>query len=490
MVNKKKSVQKNYILNLINQLLGIIIPLILVPYISRVLQPEGVGKYSFVSSIITYFTLFASLGFGYYAQREIAKYQDDKEQQAKVFWEIFILRCFSVGLSLVVNLLFVSIGVYGNNALFMIILSLNIISIMIDASYLFQGNEEFGKIVSRNIIAKLSMTILIFVLVKTPDDLWLYILLHSLMTLLGNILLWPSIIKWLPKVHFSELTPFRHTKQVVLLALPAMATSIYTVLDKTLIGVITGSDAQNGFYEQAEKIVKCALTVITCLDLVMIPRNTTAFEKGNQENLKQNVYKTFHFVWILGIPMTLGMMVVASNFIPWYLGESFIDAIILLQIISPIILIIGCSNVLGSQYLIPTKRDKLFTISIVSGAVINLVFNLILIQYFQALGAVISTVIAEFTIVAVMYFVVRKELKLSQILKTAIKPLIAGLIMVVVIGFLNTVLNISILSTIILVIVGIVVYGLTLLIIRDKMILETISEIKKKFTNKRRKIEE
>jgi len=484
MNKKKKSLKLNYIFNLINQILAILLPLVLAPYISRVLQPEGVGKYSFVNSIITYFTLFASLGFGFYAQREIAKYQEDKEKQAIVFWEIFIARCFSVALSLVLNLFLIVIGVYGNNALFMLILSINILSIVFDISYFFQGNEEFGRIVIRNIVVKLLMTISIFLLVKDKGDLWLYILLHSLAIFISNISLWPTLFKVIPKAQLSELKPFRHMKQVIILFLPTIATSIYTVLDKTLIGVITGSDAQNGFYEQAEKIVKCALTLITCLDLVMIPRNSNEFQKGNIEGVKNNIYKAFHFVWLLGIPIALGLSVVASHFLPWYLGSSFNSSIILLEILSFLILIIGCSSILGTNYLIPTKQDKKYTAAILTGAGLNLVLNIILIYIFGAVGAAISTITAEFTITIVMFLMVRKELSYKQIFKTIYKPAIAGLIMFIALIILKTYLTPSILSTLILIAVGVIIYFILILILRDGLVKDLVIDIKKKIKNK------
>jgi len=477
---KKKSVKKNYILNLINQILVIILPLILAPYLARVLQPEGVGKYSFVSSIITYFTLFASLGFGYYAQREIAKHQDDKEEQSKVFWEIFIARCFSVALSLALNLILILSGAYGGYALFMFILSINIVAILFDVSYFFQGNEEFGKIVLINIISRLTMTILVFVFVKNINDLWIYVLLHSLMIFISSIALWPILLRKVQKISIEKLKPFRHMKQVLILFLPTIATSVYTVLDKTMIGLITGSDAQNGFYEQAEKIVKCALTLITCLDLVMIPRNSHEFQKGNIEGLKQNIYKAFHFLWILGIPLTIGLCVVSANFIPWYLGSSFNSTILLLQLLSPLIIIIGTSSILGTHYLIPTKKDKMFTISIISGAILNLMMNIVLIYFFGAMGAAISTILAEILIAVVMSVFVRKDLSLKEIFKTMIKPLIAGLLMGIVVWLLSGVVGVSILSTLLLVFVGMIVYAIIILLLKDELIKESLVGIKRK----------
>ena len=470
----QKSIKKNYVYNVIYQILIIIIPVVVTPYISRVLDPEGVGQYSFSLALITYFTIFASLGFGTYAQREIAKHQDDKEQQSIVFWEIFFCRLISVFLSLAVNLVLAFCGVYGKYTQLMFLFCINIIAIAFDIGFFFAGNEEFGKLVFINLILRVLGTIGIFVFVKKPQDVWIYALLNSLLSIIANLSIWLFIRKKVVKIKFNKLRPLRHLRGALRLFIPTLAVSIYTVLDKTLIGVITHSDAENGFYEQAEKIVKMSMTVITCLGTVMIPRNSYELGRGNIEQVRINNYNALHFVWLLGMPLMFGNIFVARNLVPWFLGENFMSSISLIQILAPLVLIIGISNVIGLQYLLPCHKDRQFTFAITAGAVINLIMNIPLIYYFGSFGASLSTIIAELIVTTIMLIMVAKHLNFGKIILLSCKPLLASLIMCVAIYPLSYFLTPSILHTLIIVVVGVIVYGLAILILRDSLVMSIL----------------
>ena len=171
-VQNNKQVRKNYIYNVAYQLLLIIVPLIVTPYISRKLLPNGIGMYSFSFSLITYFTIFAALGFGAYAQREIAKYRNNIDVQSKIFWEVIICRFFSVMIALAVNFLLLYLNVYGDYSILMLILSINIFAIIFDVAFVFQGNEKFSTIVLLNSLIRITGVICIFLFVKNPNDLW------------------------------------------------------------------------------------------------------------------------------------------------------------------------------------------------------------------------------------------------------------------------------------------------------------------------------
>ena len=120
---KTKSVKKNYFYNLLYQIFILVVPLIVTPYISRVLTAEGVGQYSFSHSLITYFTVFASLGFVTYGQREIAAFQKDRHKQSVIFWDIIICRFFSVLIMLGLNLVLFFTKIYGEYSQLMFIFS-------------------------------------------------------------------------------------------------------------------------------------------------------------------------------------------------------------------------------------------------------------------------------------------------------------------------------------------------------------------------------
>lgn len=147
-------------------------------------------------------------------------------------------------------------------------------------------------------------------------------------------------------------------KIIISLFIPTIAIQIYTVLDKTMIGVITQDSFENGYYELAIKISKMVMAVVTALGTVMIPRIGYHFEQGETQRIRSLMYRGYRFVWFLGVPLCLGMIMVCGNFVPWFFGEGYEQVVPLLQILSFLILAIGINNVTGMQYMIPTKRQN------------------------------------------------------------------------------------------------------------------------------------
>lgn len=465
-----KKVIRNYVFNLIYQVFLVIVPLVLTPYVSRVLLPEGVGQYSFSFSIITYFTLFASLGFTMYGQKEIAKYQGNVEKQTIIFWEINLVRFISTIICLIANFIAVGLDFYGKYSLLLLILSINIFACAFDIVFLFQGNEQFGKIVIRNVIVKLFGIIFVFLFVKDSNDVWIYTLINALIIFISNISLWLYLPKMLTRIKFKELKPFRHIKPTLALFIPTIVTSIYTVLDKTLIGLIIGDDAQNGYYEGAEKVIKMSLTFITCLGSVMIARNSKEIVDGNTDIVKNNVYFSIKFVWFLGCPLMFGLMAISENLNLWFFGEGYEAVIDLMICFSPIILFLGLNNVLGIQYLIPAGKETQYTLSVLIGALFNFILNIILLYTVGTIGAVLSSVLAELVILIYQIIYLKREFSVKKMLFSGIDNLIAGLIMFVCLYCIAKYFSSSIINTIILIIIGAAIYFVLIFIFKDRLV--------------------
>lgn len=477
----KKSITKNYIYNLLYQVFILITPVITTPYVSRVLGAEGIGQYSFTNSVVSYFVLFAALGFGYYAQREIAKYQGNKQEQSKVFWEIVIIRAVSVLTVLIVYELLILLGVFGQKyTLLMTILSLNIIAVAFDPSFLFQGNEEFGRLVLRNFLVKLLSIICVFAFVKQPNDVWLYVLIYSIAGLFSHFSIYLYLPKMICKQQMSNLRPLRHLKPAIILFIPTIAVSVYTMLDKTMIGVITGSDALNGYYEQAEKLVKMSLTIVTSLGTVMIPRNSNAIQNNEIDDVKTNIYKAIRFVWFIGTPIMFGIIAVADNLNLWFFGPGYEPVITLMRILSPLVLAIGLSSVLGVQYLIPAGKEKLLTYSVIIGAISNFILNIVLLNLIGIIGVAIASVFAETIISFYQLFVLRNTFSIKIILFSGWKHVISGVIMLALLLFISSYLSSSILNTMILILIGILIYFFSLFVLKEDTVLDIIKQIKKK----------
>ena len=475
---KKKSIKKNYLYNLTYQLLTLFAPLVTTPYISRVLGASGVGLNSYTYSVVAYFVLVAVLGTTDYGQREIAYLQDEPEARSRMFWEVFSLRTITSLFSLFLFFLFTGKSEY---RMLYLLQSINIFCVIADITWFFQGMEEFGKTVMRNILVRVLNIAFIFGFVKTASDLPLYIASIGISTLLGHVLLWKSLPEFLCRIPWRTIRPFRNIGQVLQLFLPQIAIQVSAVMDKTMIGWITGSDFENGYYEQADRIEKICLTIVSSLGVVMIPRISYVVAKKQKELLDYYIYRAYRCIWMLALPMTFGIICIADQFVPWFFGSGYEKSIILIQIFSVLLCVVGVSSVTGMQYFIPAGKQKQFTLSVILGMAVNFVMNLFLIQNLLSVGAAIATVAGELTVTVSQLIMVRHEFSIRKIMKQAKNYLVAVIGMSLVLLWLKPHLGATIQETAILVLAGGCVYGGILLILRDSMVCELLQIVKLKW---------
>ena len=487
---KTTSLKKNYIYNLLSEIIGLLVPLITTPYVSRVLHEEGIGQYSFAYSIVSYFVLLGVFGFGQYSQRVMAKVRNNNHDCSVAFWELFFAKFFtslvSVGLFLV--LLF-SQALSKYNVLLIVCSSLLIDCAFNIVSY-YRALEEFKFVSFRNILVKLLGLVLIFVFVKTENDTWIYALCLCGSTLVGNLLLWPSTLKRLDKIKISELNVKQHFLPALLLFLPSIALSVYSSIDKTLIGFLsTDSDYQNGCYEQAYKIITILTTIVTIIGPVMLSRNTHLLSEQNEEEFRANILFSLNYVWVVAVPLIAGTLVLAPNISSWLFGEGYDDVPQIMYFLSPIVLFMGISNAFGIQYLLPKKKDNHYAIAILSGTVLNICLNILFIPRFSATGAAIGTAIAEAFIMIIEACFVFKfhDLKIKDFFIMPIKYLIAGGLMFALMFCLQRFLfNYTILSFFIIGFIGVVLYILLLLLLRDSFLLKGVKYLRLKMTRKKK----
>lgn len=471
----KKNIVKNYIYNLIYQMLTIILPLVTTPYLSRVLGAGPIGVYGYTLSIVTYFILFGSLGIAMYGQREIAYVQDEKNKQSRTFWEIVLVRIITMTIAFII--FYITFCLKGEYSLYYKILILELIANAIDISWYFQGVEDFGKTVVRNIIVKSLSLVCIFIFIKSPEDLWKYFLIYTLANVLGNLTMWLYIPKLLPKVSLKELNLIKHIKPTLALFVPQIATQIYVVLDKTMVGNITGNMSEVGYYEQAQKIVKALMLVVTALGTVMSSRIANTYALKKEDEINKYLKKSFKAVWFLGIPITLGLIAITPKMVPWFYGDGFDSVIPLLIATSPIILIIGFSNVTGNQYLIQVGNQKVFTISVTTGAIVNVIFNFILINVMGTIGAVLSSNLAEIAVLAVQLYYLREKIKIKNVFKDSWKYIVSGILMSISVYLISIKMNVSCISTLLQICIGVIIYFILLIIFKEQFINEIINKI-------------
>lgn len=472
----KKSITKNYIYNLIYQMLTIILPLVTTPYLSRILGADGIGIYSYTISIATYFVLFGSLGVAMYGQREIAYTRDDKKKNSQTFWEIVILRIITMSISLLMFYIFFVNGT--EYQVYYKILIIELIAHTIDISWFLQGLEEFKKTVSRNIVVKLISVLCIFVFIKTREDLTKYLLIFTISNLLGNLTLWFYLPKYIEKIGLKSLKIIRHIKPTISLFIPQIAVQIYTVLDKTMIGYILGDMDAVGNYEQSQKIIKMSLTFVTALGVVVSPRIANIIANKKEEEVESHLERSFRVVWLLGIPIALGIVAVSDTLVEWFLGAGYESSKTLLKIGALLTIAIGLNSVSGMQYLIPAKKQRWYTNSVVIGAVFNFFLNLILIRMLKAEGAIIASVLAEFLILFIQLYYIRNDFDIKIVYRNSSKYIVSGIVMFVITYIIGRIMRPTMMTTIIQVSIGATIYGILLLIMKDEFVYNILLNVK------------
>ncbi|KJW11653.1 polysaccharide biosynthesis C-terminal domain-containing protein [Levilactobacillus spicheri] len=458
---------KNYLYNAAYQVFILIVPLVTTPYLSRVLGPTGVGINSYTNSIIQYFILLGSIGVNLYGNREIAYVREDKSKLSQTFYEIFLMRSVAVIISYIAFLIFLSFMNQYNG--YYLAQSVSLIAVMFDISWFFMGVENFLITVLRNFIVKIITLILIFTMVKSSNDLIIYILILSLSLLLGNMTLFPSLKHYIGLPNFKSMKIKRHIIPSIMLFAPQVAIQVYSVVNKTMLGAMISVQAA-GYFEQSDKIVKMVLAIVTATGTVMLPHVSNAYVKGEHEKTRTYLYKSFSFVTAISIPMFFGLSAVTPKFVPLFFTSKFVEVVPLMTIESIVILLIAWSNVIGSQYLLPTQQTKSYTISVVLGAVVNIIVNIPLIIVFGSEGAIIATVLSEITVTGYQLFVIRKQINYGSLFEDFYKYLISGFIMFCIIRYLNYALAGTWSMIILQVLVGIIVYVILMLIFKANII--------------------
>lgn len=471
-INKNVSVKKNYIYNTVLQVAILIIPFITTPYISRVLGADNIGKYSFSSAMVTYFTLIAALGTNTYGQRKIAFYRDDKELLSRAFWNTFFLRCIMSFISMILYIVYMI--VFDRLNVLNIIVAVNIFDVAISVTWFFQGVEEFKKITLRSLCVRLILLAGIFIFVKNENDLWKYATIMMAVSIFGNLIMWFSLPKFIKKV--NHINPFNGLKEICMIFLPSIAIQVYTILDKSMIGIITESDYANGCYEQSERMARLAITVVTSVGTVILPRVANLYHNNNLDEAKRYVYLAFRVVWMISLPIVLGLIAISSVFIPLFLGEGFDDSITLLCIFSLLVLAVSLAYIVGLSYLVPTNQQNVYTVAVTIAACVNFLINILLIPKYSAFGAAIASVIAEFvgTAIQLLYCISKKQLEAKQIFISSWKYAISSVAMFIVVLAVKQKMNSGFLSLCILIVCGVIVYSFSLLVLRDSFFLNNL----------------
>ena len=415
---KAQSVKKNFIFQALYQIVVLVVPLIIAPYLTRTLGDTALGVYSYTYSIAYYFVIFAMLGITRHGQRIIAARRDDKQALGKAFWSLFCVHgVFSI-LAIVFYLLFTFLFGDEDKTIFYI-QSIYVVSALFDITWLFYGLENFKSVVIKNFVLKIVECILIFCLVKRSEHLWIYTLIVSGSMLLGQAIMLPQAVRYVRPVKFNWKDIKEHFKPLLILFIAVVAATLYTVFDKTLLGIMSTKE-NVAYYEYSNKIISIPMTVIGVICTVMFPRACASIASGDIKNAQKYMDYSLHFTCFLGIGAIFGLLGIANLFSVLYYGESFAVCGNIIISLSPNIFIIQLGNIIRTQYMVPNHMDKELTICYIINAILNIVLSVLIIPVLGVYGAVIGTLAAELCGIIFQLILCRKFLSFKKVILTMI----------------------------------------------------------------------
>ncbi len=453
------SIKRNLSLQTAYQVLSACMPLITAPYLARKLGPSQLGVFSFTTSVVMYFTLFAMLGTVNYGTRSIALTNGDRNKRNEVFSEVFGLQLFATAIAILAYALYYYFFCK-DNKLIVLLQGIALISCLVDINWLFFGVENFQITVTRSIVVKIISVGLIMVLINRESDLWKYTLIMHGSTFISNLILFAYLPRYASFTRITINQVKKHLKPNLVLFLPLLAMTVYHTMDKTMLGLLTSYE-QSGFYFYSDKIVQIPLLIFNGIGTVMLPRMTSLLTDNKQREANDLFVSTMEGVAAVSIAMAFGIAAVAKEFIPLFYGPGYEACILITILFSPILLIKGYSSIIRTQYLIPMKREKEITKTVAWGSLVNLVLNFILIPNYGALGAAAATVAAELVACGLQFLSLRgMGLGIRRMLIDTVRYILIGMIMAFAVRAGARLRMNCIAKLVVEIIIGISVYGI------------------------------
>lgn len=405
------SIKKSFLYSSILTTANYIFPFIIFPYVARVLGVENNGKCSFIDGIVNYFILFSMMGVSILGIREIAAHRNDKRQLEQSFSNLlllnFLVTCIAAVLLLCATFFIPYLSSY-KDLLYIGVLKLFFNVFLIE--WLYKGLEEFRYITIRSITVRFLYLLLVFVFVHSATDYVIYFFLTSMIVVVNAVVnCWHS--RKFVRFSFHGLHVKTYVKPFFMLGVYLLLTSMYTSFNVIFLGFVSG-DMQVGYYSTAVKLFNIILALFSAFTGVMLPRMSSLVESGKMDEFKELLYKSVDVLLGIAVPLVFFTVVMARPIVFLISGEEYEGAVLLLQIVAPLILIIGYEQILVMQALMPLKEDKVILRNSFMGALLGVSLNVLLVTKWQGVGSSVCWLLSESLILILSQVFMSKKFKL------------------------------------------------------------------------------
>lgn len=476
-----KSLFKNSIYNVIYRLVSLLFPLVSSAYVSRILLADGVGKVSLAQNFVSYFIVIAGLGLANYGVREIGISQKKKLKYSKIFIELIIISFISTLIcSLIYYYIVFSNEIFYENRVLYFAVGVQLILNSINIDWFFQGMEEYGYITARSLIVKVVVMISMFFLVRSREDVVSYALLTSLAIAGNNIFNIIHVRKYIVinRSIIKKLNIVRHIKPLIILLSTSITVELYTKLDITMLGIMS-SEENVGYYAYAVKIISIVVNIAATASVILLPRLSYYYKNNNIIQFNKTVNNAYRILFVLTLPMTIGLILVSSPVVNILFGESFYPASITVKILSILVFIKAIGNLFGTQVLLTVGQEKKLFITTLIGAITNIIFNLSMIPIWGENGAALASVISEFLVLLVQVYYAKRYVSFKIDKRICISTIISTIFMIIIVISSKKIINNELIGFLTSIILGGITYVISNILLKNKVVIDILLNIKK-----------
>lgn len=475
----KSNLKNNLIFSVTYQIFVMVLPFILTPYLSRVLNPVDYGAYNHANSFAYYFFLFMMLGVNSYGTREIAKVKDDRKKLSNTFWQIYYIQFFLAIIGIIIYA--ITVKLIGLDSYLYYIQIIYLASVFFDVNWYAFGIEEFQKTTTRFAIMKVVTIFSIFILVKKEEDIWVYALIMTVSVVISLFFVWPMVFQKTDWVKPNLDTITKHIKPDVVLLIPIIASSVFSYLDNLMIGFMCDIE-DVAYYSYANSLPNMLLGITTGVTSVLLSHMSYLSNKS-RKRMAELFEDSIRYSTILNLALTFGSIGVAKNFISVYLGERYQNTLMFFYLMICTVPLNGLCALIKTAYMIPTGKDNQVVKSSIIGAISKVGLNILLILVFGVKGACISSIIAYLIIALIQFKYTKGEISYLRAFNGIPVFIIASLIMLAVVTAIDF-LQINIWLRIFLQVAcgGFVYLSVTiayLYLIKDRLIIELLNKVRK-----------
>lgn len=472
----EKSIKVNSILNVLKTISSVIFPLITFPYISRILQPENVGKVNFGSSFVSYFSLIASLGITTYAIRECSAVRGDKKKLGEKASQIFSINvCTTIVAYTLLGLSLIFFRNLDSYRTLIIIQSTAILFTTGGADWLNSAMEDFKFITIRSIGFQFISLILMFIMVHRPEDYYKYAAITVLSSCGANITNILYRRKYCTVCFTKDMHWKEHFKPLLLLFVMILAQTVFNNTDTTMLGLMKG-DFEVGIYSTAYKMKNIIVQVVASLCWVIMPRMSYYFSEGDWDKIKTMLKKVLSVMVTMGFPCVAGSVVLSSEIIQIVAGQQYAAASIplIILMLSFLIDIFG-GSFLGNMVFLPVKQEKIFMEACCFAAVVNVILNFILIPFGGAGAAAFTSGVSAFIIFLVLVIKKDKRIKLDYVIEVSKAPFIGSVLIIFLCWIVKKFVFGLWKRTVVCILASAIVYCITLLSMKNQVLTDLIN---------------